>query len=80
MATSRIFDELVDFITSSPPPEQILKFRPSLSVQTRLEDLLGKKHETMLNEAETHELNQFLLIEHLMRLCKANARKKLACH
>jgi hypothetical protein len=80
MVTSRVFDEIVDLITSTPQPEQILRFRPSLSAQTRLEDLLDKKRGTTLNEAETHELNQFLLIEHLMRLCKADARKKLALH
>lgn len=77
MVTYRVFDEIVDFITSAPLPEQILMFRPSVYVQNRLEDLLEKKREKALNEAETRELDQFLLIEHLMRLAKARARKKI---
>jgi hypothetical protein len=78
MVNYRVFDEFVDFITSTPQLEQILSFRPSVLAQTRLEDLLEQKREKTLNEAEKYELNQFLLIEHLVRLCKANARKKLA--
>jgi hypothetical protein len=80
MVTYRAFDEIIDFITSAPQPEQILAFRPSPSIQNRLEDLLEKKRETSLNEAEMHELDQFLLLEHLMRIAKAKARtrKRLA--
>jgi hypothetical protein len=80
MVTYRAFDEIIDFITSAPQPEQILAFRPSPAIQNRLEDLLEKKRETSLSETEKHELDQFLLIEHLMRIAKAKARtrKRLA--
>jgi hypothetical protein len=80
MVTYRAFDEIIDFITSAPQPEQILAFRPSPAIQNRLEDLLEKKRETSLSDTEKHELDQFLLIEHLMRIAKAKARtrKRLA--
>jgi hypothetical protein len=40
MATTRIsaYDEVVDFLTSEPTPEQIIAFRPSEAVQERLND------------------------------------------
>ena len=78
MVTYRIFDEIVDFITSAPLPEQILSYKPSLKAQNRLEELLERKREQELSEGDKHELEQYLLIEHLMRLAKARARQRLA--
>ena len=78
MVTYRIFDEIVDFITSAPLQEQILSYKPSLKAQNRLEELLERKREQELSEGDKHELEQYLLIEHLMRLAKARARQRLA--
>jgi hypothetical protein len=78
MVTYRAFDEIIDFITSMPQPQQVLAYKPSTESQTRLEDLLEKQRNSVLNEAENKELEQFLLIEHLMRIAKARARKRLA--
>ena len=78
MVITRVFDEIVDFITSAPQPEQILNFKPSTVAQRRLETLLDKKREDGLNEGEKHELEQYLTIEHIMRLAKARARQRLA--
>ena len=77
MVITRVFDEIVDFITSAPQPEQILNFKPSTVAQRRLETLLDKKREEGLNEVEKHELEQYLTIEHIMRLAKARARQRL---
>lgn len=78
MIVTRVFDEIVDFITSAPKPEQILNFKPSTIAQRRLETLLDKKREEGLSEDEKHELEQYLTIEHIMRLAKARARQRLA--
>jgi hypothetical protein len=64
-------------LTGVPQPEQILNFRPSASSQERLEFLLDKKRESALNFEENRELEQFLVIEHLMRVAKARAKKRL---
>lgn len=77
MVITRVFDEIVEFITSAPQPEQILNFKPSTVAQRRLESLLDKKREEGLNEVEKHELEQYLTIEHIMRLAKARARQRL---
>lgn len=78
MVITSVFDEIVEFITSTPQPEQILRFKPSADAQHRLELLLDKKREEGLSEAENHELEQYLTIEHIMRLAKARARQRLA--
>lgn len=77
MVIQRPFDEIVDFITSAPLPIQILNFRPSEKSQLRVDSLLDKNREGTLTEEEKRELDQFLMIEHLMRLAKARARKRI---
>lgn len=77
MVSSRAFDKIVDFITSLPKNEQILAFKPSIASQGRMEELLEKKQLGKLNFDENREIEQFLLIEHLMRAAKARARKRL---
>ena len=78
MVTTRAFDEVIDFITSCPPPEMIVAFKPSKSMQERLNELLEKNRENGLSVSEKNEMEQFLLIEHLMRIAKAKAKKRLA--
>lgn len=77
MVSYRAFDEIVDFITSAPHPEQILSFRPSDKSVKRLEELVQKNQEDNLDEQEKNELQQYMLVEHLMRLAKARARQRL---
>ena len=78
MVRTRAFDEIIDFITSMPKNEQILSFKPSQTSIQRLEFLMDKKKVDNLSEEEIREIDQFLLIEHLMRVAKARARKRLS--
>ena len=68
MVTFSVFDEVATFMTSMPKPEAVLHFKPSQTAQLRLEELLDKKREEGLSDREAHELEQFLMVEHLMRL------------
>lgn len=77
MVQNRIFDEIIDFITSIPQPQQILNYKPSQSTQNRLDDLLEKKRNEQLNDDELHELDQFIMTEHIMRIAKIKAKKSL---
>jgi hypothetical protein len=77
VAIARIYDEVIDFLTALPKPEEVLNFRPSAKAQARLEDLLEKKRNSLLSEKEQHELEQYKTIEHLMRVAKAKAKKRL---
>lgn len=77
MLTYRAFDEAIDFITSLPNPKQVLDYRPSEFAQNRLDILLDKKRSGSLNEKESHEIEQYMMIEHLMRMAKKKARKQM---
>jgi hypothetical protein len=78
MVTYKVFDEIIDLITSAPKPEQIIQFKPSKQAQFRLEELLFKQREDKLTSEEHRELDQYLTIEHIMRLAKARARQRIA--
>ena len=78
MVAYRVFDEIVDFLASGPAPEDILAFMPSESLVKKAEELLWKKQNDELSESEKQELDQLMMVEHIMRLAKARARKRLA--
>ncbi|MPR34294.1 hypothetical protein [Salmonirosea aquatica] len=77
MVTYRVFDEVIDFITSIPRPEDILAYKPSLAGQQRLELLVEKKRSGLLSDDEMHELEQYLMVEHLMRVAKKKAKSQV---
>lgn len=78
MVTSRAFDEIVDLLTSCPTPEEVLSFKPSPKMQKRVSFLLDKKKNDQLTEEEKQEMDHFMIIEHLMRMAKLRAKKRMA--
>ncbi len=78
MVALRVYDEMIDFITSAPRPEEIVSFAPSSQSQQRLEDLQFKLREEGLDTSEQQELERFVMIEQIMRMAKAKAKKRLA--
>ncbi len=76
MALSKVYHEIVDFFAQIDP-RQILAFRPSAEAQHRLEDLLYREKNEGLSAEEKTELDNYMVLEHLMRLAKAKAYKLL---
>ncbi len=74
MNTTKVYEEVIDFIAAGTTPQHVISFRPSEAAQTRLEDLLSREKEGELSPAEKSELDLYLQLEHLMRLAKARAR------
>ena len=72
------YEEFVDFLAGGTTPQGIIDFRPSDETKTRVAELIHRQKTTSLSADEMAELNQFLQIEHLMRLTKARARQRLA--
>jgi len=70
-------DEVLDFLTSTPTPEQIIAFRPSETTQARIRYLLDANRSGTLTAEEKTELDDFAEIEHWMRSLKIRARQKL---
>lgn len=72
-----LFDEILEFLASSPTAEQIVNYQPPVALQQRLSDLLERNHSTRLSDDEQHELDEFLRMNRLMSRLKLKARKRL---
>jgi hypothetical protein len=76
--THFIFEELADLLAGMAP-ERVLAFRTSAKAQQRLEELLWKnKSGEVLTVSENLELEQFMLVEHIVSLAKARALNRLS--
>jgi hypothetical protein len=75
-----LMDEITDFLTSNPTPEEIIAFKPSEDLERRALDLLTRNRENSLTPEEHGEMQEFMQMEHFMTLLKAKARLKLAHH
>lgn len=69
--------ELIEFLAGGTTPEALIAFRPSQAVQKRVSNLLDREHEGQLTEDDKLELGDYLQLEHLMILAKAQARRKV---
>lgn len=75
----RVFDiwnEVDEFLTSTPTPQEILAFRPSQTAQERLRKLLGANQSRRLTPDEEAELQETLAVEQFMRRLKVKALAK----
>ncbi len=75
MITAKVYQEIIDFIALGTSPEAVINFRPSEATQNRVKDLLYKEKNDFLTDEEQAEFNNYIYIEHLMRLAKARARQ-----
>lgn len=73
-----LFDEILDFLASSPTAEQIVNYQPPIVLQQRLSELLDKNRSGGLSEAEQSELDEFLRMNRFMSRLKLKARKRLS--
>lgn len=71
------YDDFVNFIAAGATPQGVVDFRPSDVTKARVAELIGLQKAASLSAEETAELNQYLQIEHLMRLAKARARQRI---
>lgn len=73
-----LFDEVLDFLASSPSAEQIVGYQPPSALQQRLSELLDKNRTVGLNEAEQAELDEFLRMNRFMSRLRLKARLRLS--
>lgn len=71
--TTRVYDEIVDFIAAGTTPQSVIDFQLSDAAQERLEDLVYRHKTGELTQDEKRELDHFLTLEHIMTLAKARA-------
>jgi hypothetical protein len=73
--TTKVYDEIIEFIAGGTTPQSVIDFKLSNAAQERLEDLVYAHQTGELTPEEKKELDQFLTLEHIMRLAKARAYK-----
>ena len=73
MIHSTAYDEIIDFIATGTSPDKVIAFRPSEKMQSQVSALLFKEKNSTLTSDEKKELDNYSVIEHLMRMAKAKA-------
>jgi hypothetical protein len=76
MRVTKAYEEVIDFIAAESP-SKVVAFRPSEAVKARVRELLSREKAGALSSEETAELDNYLRLEHIMRLAKARAKKYL---
>ena len=70
-------DEVLNFLLTSPSPQQIINFHASDTAQERLRYLLEANRNGTLTEAEAAELDEASQMNHFVTMLKAKAHQKL---
>ena len=76
-AGSPAYLEVVEFLAAGITPESLVRFRPSEATQARVAELIARDQQGALSAGEKQELADFLQLEHLMIMAKAQARRNL---
>ena len=69
-----IFDEIAEFLATSPPHDAVLDYHPSPALQRRASQLLEKNREGTLSNQDRRDLEEFTHAESLFRRLKAKVR------
>lgn len=64
-------------LASRPTPQEVLALKPLPTMQARVSELLAQNKRGQLSHEEERELDRYLMLEHLMRLAKVQAKKDL---
>lgn len=70
---TRAYEEIINFIAAGTTPQSLIEFQPSDVVKERVADLIFREKNDGLSRDEKTELDQYMLLEHLLRLAKARA-------
>jgi predicted transcriptional regulator len=71
------YDEFAEFIASPPTLEDVAHFRLSDELEARVNELLMANRTRAMTAEEQTELDEYVRVEHLMRMAKIRALAKL---
>jgi len=74
--TATVYDQIAEFMASMSP-QKVMTFKASDLNQKRLDFLLDKQGAEGLSEGEKRELEHYLIINRIVGLAKARAKKLL---
>jgi hypothetical protein len=67
-------EEIINLLAGAP---NILEFKPSEKAKARVWELIAREKTGILTPEEKNELDHYAQVEHIMRLVKAQARRRL---
>jgi hypothetical protein len=67
-------EEIINLLAGAP---NILEFKPSEKAKSRVWELVAREKQGTLTPEERSELDHYAQVEHIMRLVKAQARRRL---
>lgn len=70
--TTQMYNSILEFLLNQPTLSEILELAPSQDIQERVTQLLEKNRRDELSQTEYDELDEYLVINHLVTLVKAN--------
>jgi len=70
-------DEILDFLASTPTPEDIIAFQPSDALKSRSHYLHEQNRNDTLTDLERDEFEELRRLNHFMNQLKIRARLKL---
>ncbi len=73
--TTKAYEELIDFIAAGTKPDDVIAYEPSQAAKERVANLIHKEKTDGLTPEEKSELDNYMQLEHIMRLTKARARR-----
>jgi hypothetical protein len=71
-------EEVIEFIAGGPSIRNVADFQASPEAKARVEWLIRTEKNDGLTPEQKSELDDFMALEHLMRLAKARARGHLS--
>jgi len=76
-AQATIYDEIAEFLANLSA-EKVLSYKISDAMKARLNELLEKQQANDLTEVERREVEHHLVINNIISLAKARARRMLS--
>ena len=75
MSATKSYEEIIDFIAAGTTPAAVVAFHPSDAVRQRVAELVERSEDGAISTEEQSELEDYLLLEHIMIMAKARARQ-----
>ena len=66
-----------EVLASLPSPQEVMALRPSAQLSARVAELLEKNRDEGLSPSEQREWERYEYLEHLVRMAKAKASRRL---
>jgi hypothetical protein len=70
---NQVYRYILEFLISHPSPEALLSFGPTPDMRARVNELLERDRMGQLSPAESAELDEYVRIDHLITMLKAEA-------